>query len=78
MATEMAKKEKRVEFIGVSSLVQLAGLVLLFFFPIGTLIGIVLLIVGSQMAIKWQCSHCGSTLSNKRVRICPACKSNLM
>lgn len=78
MASEMAKKEKRVEFIGASSLVQLLGVVLLFIFPIGTVIGIVLLIVGSQMAIKWQCSHCGTTLSNKRVRICPACKTHLM
>src|SRR5438105_15204944 len=55
----VAKKKRHSEFIGAGCLVQAIGIVLLFFFPIGTLIGVVLLIYGSGLAIKWRCGHCG-------------------
>lgn len=58
---------------GSGCLVQGIGLILLFIFPIGTIIGVGLLIAGSAMSQKFRCSRCGSNLTSKRVQVCPCC-----
>lgn len=72
-----ARVIRKTEFVGVSSLVQLVGLVLLFFFPIGTIMGVVLIVVGSSMSVKWACSACGNRVADKGVRLCPCCQAPL-
>jgi hypothetical protein len=63
---------------GVGCLVQLIGLVLCFlFFPFGLIIGLALLIFGSNMAREFQCSECKNKLSNRKVTVCPTCKAQL-
>ena len=73
----MAYIKKKSEFIGMGCLVQALGLAACFlFFPIGIIIGIIVLIIGGRMAIKYVCSDCGNKV-DKGVRLCPACKSEL-
>jgi len=72
-----ATRKKKVQQAGAGCLVQGVGLLLLFLFPIGTVIGLVLLVVGSQMAIYWTCSACGNRLADKGVLVCPTCKAEL-
>lgn len=71
----MAKIKRKSEYAGVGCLVQVLGLVLLFSYPEGTLVGIVLLIVGSEMAVKLVCSECRNKIDNKKVKLCPVCKA---
>jgi len=63
--------------LGWGCLVQIIGIVLLFFFPIGTIIGILLLIIGQRLSFKYVCPHCNNKLDNNKVRICPTCKADL-
>ena len=72
----MAKIKRKGITAGPGCLVEVLGLVLLFFFPIGTLVGIVFLMVGSQMSLKLVCSECGNPIDNKSVKLCPVCKVN--
>ena len=72
-------KKKKVEYVGVGALVQLAGFIaLFFFFPIGIVAGIILLIIGSRMSIKWTCGLCGNKLESKEVTLCPSCNALLV
>lgn len=69
----MATKKRKSDFAGTGSLVQLIGLALLFFWPLGTIVGVVLFIVGSGMSIKLICSQCGNPIE-KTATMCPHCK----
>jgi DNA-directed RNA polymerase subunit RPC12/RpoP len=60
---------------GVSLTAAVIGLILLFFFPIGTVIGIILLVTSYAATDKYICSECGNKIDNKGVRICPTCHS---
>jgi len=69
---------KRGEFVGVGCLVQGLGFVLcFFFFPIGLVAGIIVLIIGGRLAVKLVCSACGNKIEDKGVNICPVCKAVL-
>lgn len=70
----MGKKQTKYEFAGVSSLVQLVGFVALWFFPIGTIAGVVLLMIGSALSKKFRCSECGNNVG-KESRLCPHCNA---
>jgi hypothetical protein len=70
----MAYAKPKYEKSGGGCLVQLIGLIALFFFPIGTLFGIGLFFAGSAMSRKWRCSSCGNPIADKYVSICPTCK----
>ena len=71
----IAKIKKKSEFIGTGCLVQTLGIIAcFFFFPIGVIIGLILLILGGRMAIKYVCSECKNKVE-KGVRLCPACKA---
>lgn len=74
--TPQAFRKRKVEMAGTGAAVQLLGVVLLFVWPIGTAVGIALLIAGSSMAVKWVCSACGNRIE-KGARICPACQAEL-
>jgi hypothetical protein len=69
----VGKKKTKYEFAGVGALVQLVGLVALWFFPIGTFVGVVLLIIGSAMSKKILCGECGNKV-DKDSKMCPHCK----
>ena len=55
-----AKKKVKYEFAGIGALVQCAGFIALFIFPIGTIAGVILLVIGSNLSKKFLCSECGN------------------
>jgi hypothetical protein len=73
----MATREKKSEFAGLGCLLQGIGLVLLFFFPIGTVVGIALILWGSWSSVYWRCSACKAKLPDKSATICAACRTEL-
>jgi uncharacterized membrane protein len=70
----LAEKKVKYEFAGVGALVQLIGFVAVWFFPLGTVAGIALLIIGSAMSKKLLCSECGNRV-DKESKMCPHCKA---
>ena len=82
-----ARKIRVNQFIGVGSLVQLAGVAV--FFAIGYFVGTqlslavgllvcaLLMIVGNRLSKAWHCSACGTKLLNHGVTICPGCRQGL-
>lgn len=70
------KKIKKVENTGGGIVAQLIGFVLLFLFPFGTIVGIILLIAGRKMSTKFICEKCHNPV-DKNSKMCPACKANL-
>lgn len=72
----MAKKVKKTEFAGTGCLLQGFGLLLLFFFPIGTIAGVGLLLYGSIKSTKLICGACGNRIE-KTANLCPTCKAAL-
>lgn len=70
----MAKRKRKSEMAGSGCLVQVVGLLVIWWFPIGTVVGLVLLVWGSQLALYWVCSNCGNRLGDKGVKMCPVCK----
>lgn len=73
--TVRARKKRKGEFAGAGCLVQGVGLLLLFFFPIGTIVGVFLLLAGSLMSVKLICGNCGNKVE-KESKICPACRAD--
>lgn len=70
----MAKRKRKTEFAGAGCLVQGLGLLVVWIWPIGTLIGVALLWMGSRMALYYICGGCGNRLTDKAATICAACK----
>lgn len=66
----------KCEFAGVGCVVQGLALIVIWFFPIGTLLGIGLIILGSIMSKKWICPQCKNPLASKDVKVCPACQAS--
>ena len=75
----MKKPRIKVKSVSFSwgCLVQIIGIVLLFVFPVGTIIGVLLLIIGSRLSFKYLCPSCNNKLDNSKVRLCPVCKTEL-
>lgn len=73
----IAKLVSRSDFVGWGCLVQFIGVVLLFFFPLGTIIGLFVIIGGHRMAYKHYCGGCGNKLADKNARLCGVCHSTL-
>jgi hypothetical protein len=63
---------------GVGLVLELLGFILLFFFPIGTILGIAFLIYGFSKSKKYVCSECGNKIEDKGVKICPICKASFV
>jgi Na+-transporting NADH:ubiquinone oxidoreductase subunit NqrB len=73
----MAKIITKYEFAGTGCLVQGIGLVLMLFWPIGTIAGVGLLIFGSIMSKRLYCGNCKNKIDNKNVTMCPVCKETV-
>ncbi len=54
---------------------ELLGLILLFVFPIGTILGIIFIIAGFNMSKSLVCSECKNRIEDKGVKLCPVCKA---
>lgn len=39
----------------------------------GAIVGLMLLIAGGRLALKWKCSACNNPVAAGDVRVCPAC-----
>lgn len=61
---------------GTGIILELLGFILLFFFPIGTIIGIAFLVYGFNQSKKNVCSECGNKVDDRDVKICPVCKAS--
>ena len=70
------KRGRKTSIPGI--LCELIGLVLLVLFPIGTVIGIALIIAGYNVSRIWRCSNCGNLMADKEVLICATCKSQML
>jgi hypothetical protein len=70
----VATKKVKYEFAGVGAMVQAIGLIGMFFYPVGTIGGIALLIIGSVMSKKIRCSECGNKV-DKESLMCPHCRA---
>jgi rubrerythrin len=73
----MASIKRKNEMAGVGCAIQGIGLALLLWWPIGTILGLVLLVYGSMRACYYVCGHCGNRIADKGVKMCPVCKSVL-
>ncbi len=78
----LAEIKQRTEFFGAGCVTQGLGLLMPVLglllgplgFGVGVIVGLALLLVGSQAAIKYVCGKCGNPVAHKEVKICPTCK----
>ena len=63
---------------GVGFGIQFVGFCLIFVWPIGTIIGIGLLVVGGSMSRKLVCGECGNKVDSHDVKMCPTCKARFV
>ena len=68
---------KKSKFFGVGFWIQLAGLALLFLFPLGTIAGIILIIGGQFGYSSLRCSNCQNPVDNRQIKVCPSCRAIL-
>ncbi len=71
--TEKAVPVKKHEIAGAGCLLQAVGLAVFFFFPIGTFLGMVLLVYGGIRSRFLICGRCGIRLSGKTLKLCTSC-----
>lgn len=71
-----AKRERINHNNGGGCLVALLGLCVIWFFPIGTIAGVVLIVMSSRISYKFVCSSCGNPLE-KTSRECPTCRASI-
>lgn len=67
--------DTKSETVGTGCLVQLIGLLVIWWFPIGTVVGLGLLLWGHCQARFPICSIYGTRLTSRKVIVCPACNS---
>lgn len=77
------RPKKNSELVGVGCLIQGIGLLSPFVLyevigimgiVVGLLLMVVLLLIGSRMALKWTCPVCANPLASKDVMVCPSCQ----
>jgi len=73
----MATLEKNTKGGFTGALLILVGIVLLFAWPFGTIIGIILIIVGANSGNGYRCSDCGNKIDSKQVKMCQTCKAQI-
>ena len=61
---------------GGGCLIALIGLACLFYFPLGTLVGILLILIGNYWASYYACGHCGNEVKSD-AKLCPSCQATL-
>ena len=72
-ATVLYAERKNSDWVGIGCVVQFVGVILLFFFPIGTIFGIILLMAGGIYSRKKICSECGAQIMGRKTSHCRAC-----
>ena len=73
----MASKESKSGNLSCGScLVAIIGVCMLPLFPIGTLLGLGLIMFANGMGSAFLCGNCGNTI-NPESRLCPTCKEPL-
>lgn len=73
----MATLEKNTKGGFTGAMLILTGIVLLFVWPFGTIIGVILLIVGCNIGNGYRCGDCGNKIEDSKVKMCPICKAAL-
>lgn len=73
----MALLEKNTKGGFTGALLLLAGIILLFAWPFGTLIGLGLIIAGALIGNGYRCGDCGNKIESQHVKMCPVCKAAL-
>jgi hypothetical protein len=77
MENMKSKIRRKNEFAGTGCAIQGLGLLLVWWWPIGTVLGLGLLIYGSIKSGYFVCGNCGNRIADREVRMCPVCKSRL-
>jgi hypothetical protein len=70
--------KSKIEFFGWGGFVQLLGICVLWWYPLGTIIGIILLGVGHVLSKKKLCSRCGAIIANKDAKVCSMCQCSFI
>jgi predicted RNA-binding Zn-ribbon protein involved in translation (DUF1610 family) len=66
--------KSKTEFAGVGAAIQAVGLLSCFIaFPVGIIVGVMLIVIGARMAIRLFCSNCGNRVENREVKMCAVC-----
>jgi hypothetical protein len=73
----VAALEKNTNGGFTGAMLVIIGILLLFVWPFGTLIGVIMIIAGSQIGNGYRCGECGNKVDSKQVKICPTCKTTL-
>lgn len=73
--TTQSKIKTQHETFGTGCLLQAIGIGIVWIWPIGTVIGIPLIIIGQVKYKKLICSECGNPVDSKQVKLCPACRA---
>ncbi|MDX1953157.1 MAG: hypothetical protein SFY81_13330 [Verrucomicrobiota bacterium] len=73
-----ASKIRRRTFGKVGLSCEIAGVLLVGFWPWGTLAGVVLIGYGWRKSHRWVCSACDQQLPNDERRNCPQCHATFM
>lgn len=79
MSQELTKYPKKTVSSNSCSgcLLQCLGLLFLFAFPVGTIIGILLFIASFSISGKTICGNCGNSIEDT-ANICPTCKQGII
>ncbi|MEI6205395.1 MAG: hypothetical protein WCP20_01300 [Desulfuromonadales bacterium] len=73
----MAQITEKYELLGIGSLLILIGILSLSALPIGTIIGIFLIIWGVNLSKIYRCTSCGNRVESKEILVCPSCREKL-
>jgi hypothetical protein len=73
----VAKIITKYDSAGTGCFVQAIGLIALFFFPVGTVIGLLMIGWGSYLSKRLLCGNCKNKVDSKEVRMCPVCREVL-
>lgn len=73
----MAKIDKNTQGAFTGAFLIIIGFLLLFAWPFGTIIGVLLIFAGSQFGTGFRCGACGNKIDSKQVKMCPTCKTAL-
>ncbi len=73
-----ARLKKQREFAGTGCLLQAAGIALLFFFPVGTFLGLALIVYGGAKSRFLVCGRCGARPGEKTLKLCPLCRAQFI
>lgn len=77
-ADRTAQRTSDWEFHTFGCIVQLVGIPLLFAFPLGTMLGLLMILGGGGFRPRSRCGACRSLLPSKEAVVCAACGADLV